>query len=320
MRIGKSLFILLSITILATACGSATPKPSGSSTLKIAVLPIIDTLPMYVAQQEGLFSKAGVNVEFIAVASAPERDQLIASGQADGMINETLSTFFFNKDKTQVQIVRYALRPTEKAPHFFILASAKSGIATPDQLKGVEVGVSQGTIIEYVNYRLLEQNGLTADEIITIAVPKIPDRLALLGSGELSAAVLPDPSAALAIQQGANVVVDDAAYPQYGFSVISFRKVVIDQNPGAIRSFLDAIEQATQSINANPENYTSILSEQKLVPAPLLESYSVPPYPTAGIPTEAEWNDALIWAKEKGMLTVDVSYLSSVSAEFLPKQ
>ena len=319
MRIAKVIFIMILITTLTTACGTASPKPAEMPTLKIALLPIIDTLPMYVAQQEGLFTKTGVKVEFIPVASAPERDQLIASGQADGMINETLSTFFFDKDKTQVQIVRYALRPTEKAPHFFILASAKSGITTVDQLKGVEVGVSQGTIIEYVNYRLLEQNGLTADEIKTIAVPKIPDRLALLSSGELSAAVLPDPSAALAIQQGAKVVVDDAAYPQYGFSVISFRKAVIDQDPGAIRSFLAAMEQATQLINANPKNYTSILSDQKLVPAPLLDAYSVPPYPTAGIPTEAEWNDALTWAKGKGMLSVDVSYSSSVTSEFLPE-
>ncbi|MBU4195003.1 MAG: ABC transporter substrate-binding protein, partial [Actinobacteria bacterium] len=60
-------------------------------TLKIAVLPIIDTLPMYVAQQEGLFARYGVNVEFVPVASAPERDQLLAAGQADGAVNETLS-------------------------------------------------------------------------------------------------------------------------------------------------------------------------------------------------------------------------------------
>jgi NitT/TauT family transport system substrate-binding protein len=94
-------------------------------TLKIAVLPIIDTLPMYVAQQEGLFAKHGVNVEFVPVASAPERDQLIAASQADGMVNETISTMLFNKEQVQVQAVRYALRPTENAGHFFIIASAK---------------------------------------------------------------------------------------------------------------------------------------------------------------------------------------------------
>jgi hypothetical protein len=50
----------------------------------------------------------------------------------------------------------------------------------------------------------------------------------------------------------------------------------------------------------------------------LLASYAVPPFPTAGVPTEAEWNDALAWVKEKGMLTSDVSYADSVNASLLP--
>src|SRR3989304_6274300 len=116
--------ILLEFAILLSACIPATQVASEAPAvkpvrLKIAVLPIIDTLPMYVAQQEGLFAKHGVNVEFVPVASAPERDQLIAAGQADGMGNETNSTMLFNKEETQVQVVRYALRPTAESGHFF---------------------------------------------------------------------------------------------------------------------------------------------------------------------------------------------------------
>lgn len=319
MRIAKPLIILVILGIMITACSPVAPKAAEDVTLKIAVLPIIDTLPMYVAQNDGLFVKAGVKVELIPVASAPERDQLISSGQADGMLNETLSTFFYNKEKTQVQIVRYALKPTDKAGHFFILASAKSGINSIDQLKGVEVGVSQGTIIEYVDSMLLKQNGFTPEEIKTIAVPKIPDRLALLGTGEVKAAVLPDPFAALAVQQGAKIILDDAAFPQYGFSVISFRKAVIDSHPTEIKAFLSAVEEATKLINADPQKYVKVLGDQKLVPAPLLPTYTVPPYPTAGIPSESEWNDALSWAKEKGLVAADVSYADSVTSQFLPK-
>lgn len=311
--------ILLGLAILLAACAPAAQVPATEHvTLKIAVLPIIDTLPMYVAQQEGLFAKHGVNVEFVPVASAPERDQLIAAGQADGMVNETISTMLFNKEQVQVQAVRYALRPTENSGHFFIIASAKSGITDAQGLKGIEIGVSQGTIIEYVTDRLLQAEGLTSDEIKTIAVPKIPDRMALLASGELSAGVLPDPLGALAVQQGAVVILDDSKHPEYGFSVISFRKAVIDANPEAIKGFLAAIEEATALLNSDAKKYTSLLSDQKLVPPPLLESYNVPPFPAAGVPTEAEWNDALAWAKEKGMLTVDVSYADSVNAALLP--
>jgi NitT/TauT family transport system substrate-binding protein len=280
-------------------------------------LPIIDALPMYVAQKEGLFAKHGVNVELVPVASAPERDQLVAAQQADGMINETVSDMLFNKDSIQVQAVRYALRPAEGYGHFFILASKQSGITNPEGLKGVEIGVSQGTVIEYVTERLLQAEGLSADEIVTIPVPKIPDRMALLASGELQAGTLPDPLGALAVQSGAVIVLDDSAHPEYGFSIYSFRKDLIDQQPEAVMNFLLAVDEAIAQINADPTKYTAILSEAKIVPVPLLEAYKVPPFPAAGVPTEAEWKDALSWAKEKGMLDADVSYADSVNQSLL---
>lgn len=307
--------MLFSLIILLSACA---PQPEVQTTLKIAVLPIIDTLPMYVAQQEGLFTKHGVNVEFVPVASAPERDQLLAAGGADGTINETLAVMLFNKENVQMQVVRYALRPTEGNGHFFILASAKSGISSVDGLKGVEIGVSQGTVIEYVTERLLQADGFASDEIKTVAVPKIPDRMALLASGELNAGVMPDPLASLVVSQGGVIVTDDSSHPEYGFSVISFRRAVIDSNPEAIKGFLAAIEEATGLLNADPGKYKNVLSEQKLVPAPLLETYRAPVFPAAGVPTAAEWNDALNWLKEKGIVTTDVSYEDSVNASFLP--
>jgi len=214
--------------------------------------------------------------------------------------------------------VRYALRPTPSNGHFFILASAKSGIDTYDELKGIEIGVSQGTVIEYVTERLLQAEGFTSEEIKTIAVPKIPDRMALLASGELDAGVMPDPLASLVVSQGGVVVADDSSHPEYGFSVISFRKAVIDANPKAVEGFLAAVEEATALLNAEPAKYKNVLSEQKLVPAPLLETYSAPVFPTASVPTQEEWKDALNWLKEKGILTSDVSYEDSVNASLLP--
>ncbi len=324
----KMFAFALVLGLLLAACGAPAAAPARTEapvqteapavTLKIAVLPIIDALPMYVAQQEGLFEKNGVKVELIPVASAPEREQLLAAGQADGTINETLAVMLANREKIQMQAVRYALVPAEGHGHFFIIASAKSGITDPQGLKGVEIGVSQGTVIEYVTERLLQAQGFSKDEIKTIAVPKIPDRMALLASGELNAGTLPDPLGALAVQQGAKIILDDANYPQYGFSVISFRKAVIDENPAAVKGFLAAIEEAVKTLNADPKKYANLLAEQKLVPPPLMESYVAPVYPAAGIPSEAEWNDALAWAKEKGMLSADVSYADSVNSSLLP--
>jgi NitT/TauT family transport system substrate-binding protein len=205
-----SFFVLPAIllTPLLSACSGGT---SGPETVRVAVLPILDALPMYVAEAEGYFEKEGVQVKFIPVSSAAERDQLMQSEQADAMINDLVSTMLYNKDQTQIQIVDFARTASKEFPQYRILAAKDSGINTIEDLKGVEIGVSEGTVIEYTTDRLLEDAGFAPEDIKTLAVPKIPDRMALLNSGELKAANLPDPLASLAIQQGAKVIVDDSS-------------------------------------------------------------------------------------------------------------
>lgn len=335
MRLSHALMGLMVISLLLTACTSPTtplsPTVSASQEpaaatdavalplLRLALLPVIDALPIIVAQSEGLFEKHGVKVELVPVASAPERDQLIVAGQADGMINEILSTALYNRDQVQVQVVRYARAATPEIALFSILASGKSGITDAAGLKGVPVGISEGTVIAYLTDRLLQAEGLTTDEIATIAVPKIPDRLNLLGTGELKAAMLPEPATSLALSQGAKLIIDDRAHPEYSFSVIAFRKATLDAQPEAIRSFLAAVEEATAHINANPAQYGPLLVEQKVIPEALAGKFVVPTFVTAGVPTEAQWADMLAWASEKGLLATDVSYTASVTAAFLPK-
>jgi NitT/TauT family transport system substrate-binding protein len=313
----RLLMVFVVLGLVLSACVPAAPAAE-QVTLKLAVIPVIDTLPMFVAQAEGLYAKHGVKVELIPVASAPERDQLLQAGQADGTLNEILSVMFFNQEKVQMQVVRYGHMAAEGSGHFFILASGQSGITEASGLKGVEIGISQGTIIEYVTDRLLEAQGLSSAEIKYLAVPKIPDRMLLLASGELKAAVMPDPLAALAVQQGAKIILDDTSNPKLGASVISFRKEVIDQQPAAIKAFLAAIEEAVGLINGNPSKYSGLLAENKIVPQPLLNSYVIPKFPTQGVPSEAEWADVLAWAKAKGLLKVDVAYPDSVNATCLP--
>ncbi len=68
---------------------------------------------------------------------------------------------------------------TAEYPVFRILAAKDSGITTVGDLKNVPIGISQGTVIEYMADRVLENAGLAPGEIAKIAVPKISDRTAL---------------------------------------------------------------------------------------------------------------------------------------------
>ncbi len=306
---------LLGILLLTAAPGCAT-QVDDAVILRIGVLPILDVLPLYVAESEGYFAEAGVQVTLVPVASAAERDQLLQAGQLDGVINDLVAVALYNRELPRLVAVRYAMRVTSGAPQFRILAAGASAINAPMDLRGVPVGLSQGTVIEYVTERLLQQAGLSTSEITGLAVPKISDRLALLQAGQLQAATLPEPLASLAVQQGARVILDDTRYPQFSCSVYAFNRDVVTLQPQAIRGFLTAIERASALINADKERWDDVLIAQALVPQPVLGTYTLPDYPGAAIPSREQFEDVVLWLREKGLLEADVTYVSSVDGSF----
>jgi hypothetical protein len=78
------------------------------------------------------------------------------------------------------------------------------------------------------------------------------------------------------------------------------------------------MEEAVERIHANPTGWDALLTEQNLVPAPLMDSFELPKFATAGVPTQSQWNDVLAWAREKGLLTRDLPYSETVTSEYLP--
>jgi NitT/TauT family transport system substrate-binding protein len=311
----RFLFILLAVAMLLSACGGVETQ---AVTIRIAVLPVLDTLPLYVAESQGFFAEHNLQVEFVPVASAPERDQLMQAGQVDAMLNEVVSTLFYNAEQPRITIVRFARVATEEYPLFRILAAPGSGIQQVADLKGVPIGISDGTVIEYTTDRLLEHAGFSPQDIAYQSVPKIPDRLALLGSGQLLAANLPDPVASLALLNGASVVLDDTSYPEISHSVYSFSRTFLEQNPQAVRVFLAAVEEAVTAINADKTRWDELLIARALLPEALIGSYTLPDFPTASVPSLAQFNDAHEWAKAKGYISLPMQYADSVDASFLP--
>jgi NitT/TauT family transport system substrate-binding protein len=302
------------VVVLAAACRG----PAEGDTLRIGVLPILDALPMFVAEEEGIFTEHGVAVEFITAASAAERDQLLQTGKVDGTITDLVALALYNRDVPRVDAVRYAMRPTADFAQFRVMAAQQSGISTPEGLAGVPIGISEGTVIAYVTDRMLEAEGLSPEEIETLAVPKIPERLALLRSGELKAATLPEPLASLAMQDGAVVVVDDTEHVETSCSVYAFRKETLDERPEAVRGFLEAVSEASRAINAEKGRWSDLLAERNLVPKPLMGAYELPDYPGDEVPSRAQFADAVGWLQERGLLSGEVGYGDVVDGSLLP--
>lgn len=297
MKKKRTLQILFCFLSLFGSCSRSTSQKQ--TTIRFATLPILDSLPLYVAQEKKLFQEEKLNFQLIPVASGLERDQLMQSGKIEGMLNELSSTLLFNREKVKLQILTLAREAYPGTPLFRLLLAP--GLDSRN-MKAPAIGISENTVIEYVTTRLLEYNLIPAEQYTLKNVPAIPERFQLLMEGALQAATLPDPLAFAAIGAGAANWIDDSTYPGLSLSVISFSAEVIQKNPQAAGVFYRVWQQAVALINENPESFRQLLLTHIQVPEAVQKSFPIPLYPMQKFPNQSQWEDTAKWLKSKGML------------------
>jgi len=312
----KKLFCLVVVLMTLLATGCAEKK---DDSMKIGLLPIVDSLPFFVAAEKGYFQAEGINVETINFPSAIERDSAIQAREIDGTLGDVLAVAALNNSGTPTKIVSLGLGETGQEGRFAILSSPGSGITKPEQLRNVPVAISTNSIIEYVTDNLLSDQGLKPEEIKKESIPKIPVRFDMLMNNQIKAACLPDPLAALAESKGAKLVVDDTS-TNLSQTVIYFRNDYLDKNGGAVTKFLKAYARAAKDINENPGAYRSLLVEKARVPQEAMEVFKTDHYPAPQLPEKKQVEKVVQWMMSKGLLKQQFSYEDLTRAGLLPSK
>ncbi|MCL6611978.1 MAG: ABC transporter substrate-binding protein [Peptococcaceae bacterium] len=314
-RFKKHLCLALLLLIIVMAAAGCAGKKEDK--IRIGLLPIVESLPFYVASDKGYFQSEGISVDLINFDSAVERDSAMQAGEIDGTLGDVLAVAALNNSGTPVKMVSLGLGETGQEGRFAILSSPGSGITVPGQLKNVPVAVSANSIIEYVVDNLLAEQGLKPDEIKKEVIPKIPVRFNLLLENKIKAACLPDPLAALAEAKGARLVADDTA-SNLSQTVIYFRDDFLAKNPGAVTKFLKAYGKAAGDINGSPDAFRPLLVEKARVPREALEVFKVDRYPAPQPPDRKQVEKVVKWMMGKGLIKQEFRYEDLTRVDLLP--
>lgn len=311
----KITFFLLGalLGIMLTGCQVKKESPK----IKIGVLPIVDSLPFVVADEKGYYRAEGLDVELVSFASAVERDSALQARGIDGTLGDVLAVASLNQGGVSAKIVSLGLGETGQEGRFAILAAPGSGIKTPAQLRQIPIAVSLNSIIEYVTDNLLLESGLKSEQIKKESIPKIPVRYEMLMNGQIKAACLPDPLAALAESRGASLVMDDSA-SNLSQTVIYFRSDFIDKDSGNITKFLKAYALAVKDINENPNAYKGILADKVRISPETLSVYNVEHFPAPQMPDKNQLEKVVGWMVAKGLLNKSLTYEELVVPGLLP--
>lgn len=304
-------YLLLLLSLIA-----ASPAPAAQP-LKLGMLQIEDSVPFYVAEQEKFYQREGLQVELIPFLSAIERDSALAAGAIDGAIADPVGAILFDRGQGRLKITSLCLGEHPAEGVFAILASPNSGLATVADLKGVEIAVSNSTIIEYVTDRMLEQQGFKPEEVKKVEVVKMPIRMQMLLSDAVKAATLPEPLASIAAGKGAKVLLTDAdGTESLSQTVIVFRPEVLEKRKAEVSSFFRAYAGAVSAINADPEKYRALVVDKGRIPPALAATYPIPRYPAPAPFSPALYAPIIDWLAAK-RLAEKIPYASMVATGFM---
>lgn len=320
LALARHLLLVLcsALALIATlglgACGAQ--QEAGS--IRIGTMPTEDILPMWVAEQEGLFDEAGVKAEIVVFDSAQSLSAALTAGEVDIAMTDPMRAVKLCESGTDLTLEWITLGTTPDQGRFGVLTSADSGITSlADLANGTKgVGLAANTVPEYVFEQLCVQQGIDPASIPVSEVASLPDRYGLVASGQLDAAALPASMLALGQASGLVLLADDASGDNVSQSVMVVR-TAYDTGEGA--KTLDAVrtvwDQAAGLINADPEKYRSLLVEKANLNEQVASTYVMSEYPMArtangdpAYPPAEIIEPVLSWMSAKGYMTKSVSY------------
>lgn len=302
-------------SLSACAPASSTSKSAGTKAvapakIRIGTLPTEDVLPLWVAEKDGLFKKAGLDVTITTFQSAQERDAALTAGAVDGTMGDLIAAASLRAGGVRVKVATIMLGATPQQGRFGIVVKPGSKATSLKQLAGVPVGTSSASIQEFVLDELMQAAGVPAASVKKEEVKKVPVRFELLMSGKLAAAALPEPFISLAQKSGAKVIADDTTGANISQTVLIFSQKYLDDPAGsaAVSKLLGVWDIAAAAVNKNPDSFRGLLVEKARLPQPLADNYKVNTYPIAQLPTPAEVATVLTWMKSEKLLKVGVTY------------
>lgn len=306
---------LIFTLLLIAGCGTTSEEKKAERLpkLTIGLMPDTDSIPFIIAAERGYFAEEGVEVELVPFKSAMERDAALQSGNLDGAVSDLLAVIFARSGGFSLHATSYT------DGNYNLIAGGNAGISSAADLHGKEIAISRNTIIEYVTDEILAVNGMGEQDVSKVVIPQIPVRLEMLQSGNLAAAVLPEPMANVAVASGSRYVTGSG---DLGINpgVIVFSDASIQEKSASVRVMYRAYNKAVEYLNHTPRaEYIDLVMEKSGFPAPARDALELKPYRPAGLPAEKDVEEAVHWVKSKD-LAGDYRYDDLVSKLLLEEK
>lgn len=249
--------ILLSLLVLLLAgCGQSysekqrlskeqrdQQRREDSLALKVAVLPTLDCLPLYVAADHHFFDTLGVDVHLKGFSAQIDCDEAFRKGRVEGFVSDLIRT---ERLRRQGFSLRYVVSTNA---YWLLISNRLARVKERSQLGDKMVAGTRFSVTDYLTDVAL-QGVKTKADVFKVQINDVNLRLQMLRNNEIDALWLPEPQATQA-QREHHPVLFDSRKLDFHPGVVAFdaEEMADTRRQQQLRLFLKAYDQACDSIN-----------------------------------------------------------------------
>ncbi len=216
-----------------------------SAALKVAVLPTLDCLPVYVAYDDSLFKSQGVLVHLRRYTAQMDCDTAIARKRVEATVSDLFRTARLERKGVGL------FYPISTNLYWQLITNKKARISDLKQLSDKMIAMTRYSGTDYLA-DLAVETAKPKYDVYRVQINDLGIRLRMLLNNEMDAMLLPEPQATKA-RIAQHVVLMDSRDKNLQPGVIAFRDVVRKNasRQQQLKLFLKAYDAAVDSINKN---------------------------------------------------------------------
>lgn len=260
-RVRPAHFCALAATAVALLCSScggsgATSGSSGTASVTVGALPVIDDVGLYIAQDEGIFQKVGLNVTIQSVATSAVAIPKMKSGAIDilGGGNDVSFIQLAAGNPADPPFKLLSEAATCAPGAFEVLVLPSSGIKTPADLEHKTIAVNIPNNVQTLTINsVLQADDVSTASVRYTAIP-FPQMVAALKAHKVQAISEVEPFATQAQQAaGAEPILDQCTGPTNALPLSGYYapSAWAAQHPDVVQRFQQAMAQAQDIADTN---------------------------------------------------------------------
>lgn len=227
-----------------------------SAAFKVGVMPTLDCLPVYMAQEKNLFDTLGVAVHLKYFTAQMDCDTALVGGSVQGSITDQVRAKRLISQGTQLTM------PITTNTYWLLLTSKQARLKRVDQMGDKIVGMARYSASDMLTDEALKGQTLKS-QLYRVQVNDVKVRLQMLLSNQIDGAWLTEPQASQARLRGAETLWDSRDH-NISWGVFAFRAKDLKnaKRQKQMKLFVEAYNQMCDSLNSRGlQHYSAIIKK-----------------------------------------------------------